>query len=168
MKKRLVAHLDVLDWGGAFNGEHFQGWVRWTAKDTIQEAKLTNALSVAEAKLLNKKDNDARYAGSFLWKPGDKSERFFSLRDIENAAVSFCRKHEEIGLLVNASYATAQPAPILYCVNSRVGRKLGRIGNRVAQLYDDVGDPWSSRSDEMSLLDSEWYSILRSEGFTDE
>lgn len=113
-----IVTLEVISWAYALGGEHYTGSIigytsrkyRKDGSDYLR-VEIKHRLTAGEAKKLNKKDG-AR--GLSLHKPGEKSNRFETQRQLELEAAKQYKKHFPKALALNVgSFAVCNPERVI-------------------------------------------------------
>ena len=98
-----IAHIRLMDWGIALNGEHFSVDVWYDDKSF----EIKHELTAGQTGRLNKKD------GGRSNHPGDTSYRFETEKSAITAGVDFCiANFPNINLVFVGNPAWADPIPI--------------------------------------------------------
>ena len=140
-----VAYIHLTDWGVCLGGEHTSArlWIDHHHENVEQE--MTTGL----AGRLNKKD------GSRLNRPGDVTCRFESEESATRQSVEVCReKYPQVELIIVGSAATADPQPIAWCADGRIGASLRMLNEEFEAERKRIGG-WDYNS-KMREISDRW------------
>jgi hypothetical protein len=150
-----IAHIETLCWSFSMGGEHY------TAKAECGDEsidKIEYNLSRSQALSLNKKDSSL---GISQYKVGEKSYRFFEEKEAVVKGVEACLgKWKELKIIIHGSSATAQPQPVVWCVDGKIKNGINKLSDKMKKLYKEHRDPWTSHEKTMDRLCDKWNELL--------
>jgi hypothetical protein len=151
--------LEIMSWSFAANGEHYYGYICYTdAEGEYVKHQLSYPLNKVQAASLNKKDSNYDFLN---WEEGQLSQRYFTEEQVRADAIKyFYEVLEPLGLklLVEGSYATAQPQPVI--AYSEDYKELADLFTSLYKKGERVDWDWDIAPKGLEKLCDEWNSHL--------
>lgn len=137
MKDYEVVFLEITSYRSSVpSASHVFGtMVSFDVEDNIFKKDLKRKIDQHQADLLNKRETD----NIFAYKDGEMTDRFDSLQDLKNTAISVLisdERYSDVKLLLVGHHSVASPLECLWALDETIKEKINDLWRKSNHLYN--------------------------------